>query len=1033
MLRPHIPLEQACALDQLQQKMELNLISRDDFVRSARSVVGDDLLMRAIKQMREKSMLQQQQLMLQRQAAAAAGTQRPDAPLVATGTSAARGMPVVRQQLVAPPPPQQHQLAFPRSAMPASQSGPLAHQKLAAPKLEPMELDLAPLAPPPMRLLAPPALASSPMPPKVAAEQAAKLLAERQRAELEELRRQRKRELNKRRREEVHHQRREGFDKQELVSGPAQRSVALRAGQLSPEEADEDDEEDYDSDNEEGNSEEARLLEEELSEALGRDEAAQQRAMASDGDSGDSDDLEDVPLAGRTSDSNTSSARKQLQLQQARPLPPKKGKLFMPAAGSAAGRGGGTSLPPAAVATTARASPGAATPSRLVPGAKPIAGSAPASAATVRAAPLVISAVVERLWLAQTYELRGDRSLTRGLLWWAWHGRAVQASGSGFGRGQAALAGRPAAAPAGSLGGASTFRAAMPAHASQQASDGPAVAQVTMAAALPPKSILPPVAAAVAKSSAAPAIAAPPWQAPARPGGLPAAAGSAADAERGRSTLEPAWPGEAAATPSKRAKPGSQEAEQSIDQLNDVTAVSGVNLREEEEQLLQVPKEASHITEAVRKLVREEESMLFLDRVALQTKLTNIALRHGLKAINPEVHRCISMAAEERLRAMLYTLVKLSKQRKDNHKSKHKIVYTLNTPQQLQKIRQREKELLDRREALEQEQLRLLNEKGGKDKASITDAEKEELRLKALKAKELQDEQMKATAANRAAREAIGVDERVLQWQMALNKKKLDRAAAGSSSGSAAGMSAPLAGQGARERLPPDSPAATGRPGSAGRGGSSETDESREGAPQGVEGTSSATQRTSGGSQSTIQGSTGRPPGMSLGRRLGLRRTISVADVIFLLQREQQMCKSKLLYRLCARDHSTAAGPSSALGPEGDKRGRTAIMRVFTVSNGAATLVAAKPASMLALCKGSREDACGNLGDNCLVPLLRREYIATGLVQAKAQAAIRHRPQQCRHDAAVQRRGALLLHQVNCMLQLQHGPQQENLSKTARP
>eukprot|EP00850_Spirogloea_muscicola_P018765 SM000175S03312 [mRNA] locus=s175:198100:202623:+ [translate_table: standard] len=905
MLRPHIPLEQARALDQLQQKMELNLISRDDFVRSARSVVGDDLLMRAIKQMREKSMLQQQQMLLQRQAGAAAWTQRPDGPMVAAGTSAAaRGMPVVRQQqrVAPPPPPQQRQLAYPRSSVPASHSGPPAHQKLAAPKLEPMELDLAPLAPPPVQLLANPAVASTPMPPKATAEQAAKLLevAERQRAELEELRRQRKRESNKRRREEVQRQHREGFDRQELVGGFAQRSVAAaaaaRAGQLSPEEGDgEEEEEDYDTDNEEGNSEEARLLGEELSEALGRDEAAQQRAMGSDGDDGDSDDLEDVPLAGRTSDGNMGSARKQLQLQQARPLPPKKGKVSMPVAGSAAGRGG-TSLPPAAMATTARASLGAATPARPVPGSKPIAGQAPPSAAT--------------------------------------------ASGSGFGRGQAAQAGRPAAAPAGSLGGANTFRAAMPAHASQQAGDGPAVAQVTLAAAPRPNCGLLPAAAAAAKSSAAPAIAVPPWQAPARPGGLPAAAGSEADGDRGRSSSEPAWPGEAAATPrslegglcvhlrrcslgndSKRAKPGPQEADQSIDQLNDVTAVSGVNLREEEEQLLQVPKEASHITEAVRKLVREEESTLFLDRVALQTKLASIALHHGLKAINPEVHRCISMAAEERLRAMLYTLVKLSKQRKDNHKSKHKIVYTLNTPQQLQKIRQCEKEVLDRREALEQEQLRLLNEKGGKDKASITDAEKEELRLKALKAKELQDEQMKATAANRAAREAIGVDERVLQWQMALNKKKLDRAAAGSSSGPTVGMTAPFAGQGARERLPPDLPAATGRPGSAGRGGSSDADESWEGAIQCVEGRSSAAERASRGSQPAIQGSTGRPPGMSLGRRLGLRRTISVADVMFLLQREQQMCKSKLLYRLCARDHSTAAGPSSALGPEGDKRG----------------------------------------------------------------------------------------------------------------
>ncbi|KAK8950662.1 hypothetical protein KSP39_PZI004059 [Platanthera zijinensis] len=52
----------------------------------------------------------------------------------------------------------------------------------------------------------------------------------------------------------------------------------------------------------------------------------------------------------------------------------------------------------------------------------------------------------------------------------------------------------------------------------------------------------------------------------------------------------------------------------SIDQLNDVTAVSGVNLREEDEQLLCAPKDESPASEASRRVVQEEEERLILQR-----------------------------------------------------------------------------------------------------------------------------------------------------------------------------------------------------------------------------------------------------------------------------------------------------------------------------------------------------------------------------------------------------------------------------------
>lgn len=123
---------------------------------------------------------------------------------------------------------------------------------------------------------------------------------------------------------------------------------------------------------------------------------------------------------------------------------------------------------------------------------------------------------------------------------------------------------------------------------------------------------------------------------------------------------------------SKKQKTQGGEADQSIDQLNDVTAVSGVNLRvsilfqitvmfsachvkyfvlrgwriyisfqkaycvdpalllsnlqEEEEQLLVGPKEESRTTEAMRKLVQEEEERLFLERRPLRAKAQAIGI-----------------------------------------------------------------------------------------------------------------------------------------------------------------------------------------------------------------------------------------------------------------------------------------------------------------------------------------------------------------------------------------------------------------------
>ncbi|KAL6496828.1 hypothetical protein OROHE_027261 [Orobanche hederae] len=83
--------------------------------------------------------------------------------------------------------------------------------------------------------------------------------------------------------------------------------------------------------------------------------------------------------------------------------------------------------------------------------------------------------------------------------------------------------------------------------------------------------------------------------------------------------------------------------DQSIEHLNDVTAVSGVNLREEEEQLFSGSKEDSRVSEASRRVVQEEEDRLILNKIPLQKKVVEIMAKCGLKNMSNDVERCLSL------------------------------------------------------------------------------------------------------------------------------------------------------------------------------------------------------------------------------------------------------------------------------------------------------------------------------------------------------------------------------------------------------
>ncbi|KAH7847971.1 hypothetical protein Vadar_032224 [Vaccinium darrowii] len=261
------------------------------------------------------------------------------------------------------------------------------------------------------------------------------------------------------------------------------------------------------------------------------------------------------------------------------------------------------------------------------------------------------------------------------------------------------------------------------------------------------------------------------------------------------STLTPVGPGNNAKTPPKRPSVGQKKpleslgsspplsskkqkvsgtfADQSIDQLNDVTAVSGVNLREEEEQLLSGPKEDSRVSEASRRVVQEEEERLILQKIPLQKKLAEIMSKCGVKSFSNDVERCLSLCVEERMRGLISNLIRLSKQRADIEKPRHQTIVTSDVRKQILAINQKAKEEWDKKQS-EAEKLQKLNEPEG-DAGVDGDKEKDDGRVRTLKANKDEDDKMRATAANVAARAAVGGDDMLSKWQLMAEQARQKR------------------------------------------------------------------------------------------------------------------------------------------------------------------------------------------------------------------------------------------------------------------
>ncbi|XP_042011261.1 transcription initiation factor TFIID subunit 4-like isoform X2 [Salvia splendens] len=267
---------------------------------------------------------------------------------------------------------------------------------------------------------------------------------------------------------------------------------------------------------------------------------------------------------------------------------------------------------------------------------------------------------------------------------------------------------------------------------------------------------------------------------------------------------------------------------QSIEHLNDVTAISGINLSEEEEQLYSGSKKDSRVSEAARQI----EEKLILQKIPLQKKMIEIMAKSGLKNMTSwqlrSLEQCLSLAVEERMHRILSTAIKFSKQRVDMEKTRHGITVTSDVRKEVMAINRKAREEWEKKQAESEKSQKL-------KKVNMDEVNK-----------------MRAKAANVAAGVATGINDITSRWKLMIEAKQKEG------------------------RYHTSSGPHTNR-------------------DEGQKPLASSTNRSVGrkplaSSTTSTRDQAIKPPQVA--------RTISVKDVLAVLEREPQMSKSALLYRL---------------------------------------------------------------------------------------------------------------------------------------
>ncbi|XP_026697251.1 transcription initiation factor TFIID subunit 4B [Athene cunicularia] len=182
------------------------------------------------------------------------------------------------------------------------------------------------------------------------------------------------------------------------------------------------------------------------------------------------------------------------------------------------------------------------------------------------------------------------------------------------------------------------------------------------------------------------------------------------------------------------------------DDINDVTSMAGVNLKEENACILATN------SELIGTVIRSCADEPFLSSEVLQKRILNIGKRHDIMELNSDVVNLISHATQERLRGLLEKLTVIAQHRVSTHKGSDRYIVSSDTKAQLRFLEKLDH--LEKQRKVEEEREMLL--RAAKSRSNKEDPEQLRLKQKAKEMQQLELAQMQQREANLTALAAIG-------------------------------------------------------------------------------------------------------------------------------------------------------------------------------------------------------------------------------------------------------------------------------------
>eukprot|EP01097_Dermamoeba_algensis_P008140 TRINITY_DN5288_c0_g1_i1.p1 TRINITY_DN5288_c0_g1~~TRINITY_DN5288_c0_g1_i1.p1 ORF type:complete len:671 (-),score=212.52 TRINITY_DN5288_c0_g1_i1:56-2068(-) len=184
-----------------------------------------------------------------------------------------------------------------------------------------------------------------------------------------------------------------------------------------------------------------------------------------------------------------------------------------------------------------------------------------------------------------------------------------------------------------------------------------------------------------------------------------------------------------------------EDNKRNIKDLNDVTRIAGIDLKEEASNILGGADDADSSYNG-----DDAQNNWTLNPGPLLHLLQESAARHGLKSIKDDVMEFVSVAMQTRLRNLMEDLIAASKHRTDSQKDDMNFTVTTDPKKYLRNLEKIEREEFERKDIEEKERLlREAKDGGGSDRSD-----------QHMKVKAQHEEKIRVTEANITALKAIG-------------------------------------------------------------------------------------------------------------------------------------------------------------------------------------------------------------------------------------------------------------------------------------